>query len=182
MLPLTISAKESESNMNQKEIVIKYDYSPEESLKASTPDLHRVTKNILYLKGQITLRLLEEDSDISISGITESKLIFYKNKFQSASFHVTSLGHWYTLEDSIKKILEIRRDLSKILRIVEHENIFDLSNLSNKKFDNKNNIVIDSYDLNNYRIFLVLKKFYFPKEAFPRSQDHFQLELIIDAK
>lgn len=59
---------------------------------------------------------------------------------------------------------------------------FDLSCLTLKYFENKKALVVNKYELEHYKVFVILKKYTVPKEIIPRDNEYFQVTMRIDKK
>lgn len=175
-------ANHSQFKEPQNIIVLKHNYSLEDCLDSSIAHFHKVTTNLLYLQDEATLKLLEDNAVITIPNMAQSSLVFQKNKFRSANFQPVSLEHGTSLDLTVKKIIEIRESLQPINHLAIVQSRCNLSNLTARNLEKKNSIITDSYELENYRIELVLKKISSTRELHPQKQDNFQLELIVDAK
>lgn len=169
--------------MNEnKSVVIKYDFSLDKCLKESTADLHPITKWTLYLEGDVNLELLGEKDKIVIPGITKTDITFAHEEFSTLSFLKTPLGKWYTLELSIEQIHKIREQFEKLDQLAIKKTSFDISSLTLKSFDNKESLIVNKYELEHYKIFVMLKKYPIPREITPRDNEYFQLVMRIDRK
>ena len=183
ILLLTVSFSifaKNETKMNEKTIVIKYDNSLKQLLQTSTAKIHINTKFSLHNIEDVNITILGETIEIFIPGIKESFLFISDDKFNSGIFHLSPNSKWYSFEIIKKQAIDIRPILAKIRSVALSHNGIAINNLSEEYFTNKEIIILDSYQLENYKIFFIMKKFPVPKNVIPRDHDYFQLYFRIE--
>jgi hypothetical protein len=168
LLNMNTAIAQKKISKSNGDIVLKYDYSPEQFIKASSVEMFRDYTDGFHKRGSFNVIFLGEKKQILFPDIKEIYVNFFNKKFCSLELFFYEDNKWKNFERITEEINKKREQFKELESLALKKEGLNLHLLSPEFMRAREGIIINQYDLEHYSVFLVLKKFNIYEEIYPR--------------
>ncbi len=172
-------------------IKIKYDYNSQDMFDNSSAKISSIikskTKDIssqfhsLYRRDQASIEFLEDGYSFIFSTAVDTRILFGRNKFQSASFHLVDTITWLPW---IKIQLQVNQMFDALssnpnltLKTKNGRTIYDPV-----KFENLQQLISLRWHSNSFSTQIAVERSTLPKSVLPRDEDLYRATIYVTSK